>query len=135
MQREVDLASGERRLLGEEVLFLDVLHLGEALRLQEGFGHVLGSHTNGADIPDQPELRGLRRRLRGDRPRAQAEEPRRAYQGPPTQQLPSAELFSILGPHGNLPSRGWSVRPRERLPVDSSALVRTDAAPNAAPDA
>src|SRR5262249_32817085 len=48
-----------------------------------------------------------------------------------TQHLPSAELLSILGPHGNLPSRGWSVQPRERPPVDSFALVRTGAVPNA----
>jgi hypothetical protein len=52
MQREVDLAGGKSRLLVEKVLFLDVLHLSEPLRLQEGFGHVLGSYTNGADIPD-----------------------------------------------------------------------------------
>src|SRR5262245_45333576 len=100
MQREVDLAGGERLLLGEEVLFLDVLHLSEPLRLQEFFGQVLGSHANGTDIPDQPEPRGLGRWLRGDRPRVQAEEPRCACQGPPTQKLPPAEPSSVLDPHG-----------------------------------
>ena len=47
-------------------VFLDVLHLGEALIPQELFGHVLGGQTEVAGGLDQLERRRLRRRLCSD---------------------------------------------------------------------
>src|SRR5206468_6392773 len=101
MQREVNLAGGKSRLLVEKVLFLDVLHLSEPLRLQECFGHVLGSHTNGTDIPDQPNPRRLGWRLRGHGVGVHTKEPRRPCECQPPYSLSRMTLHFFCCPSGS----------------------------------
>jgi hypothetical protein len=77
---EVGLAGGQRLLDPFGALFLDVVHVGEPLLPEELFGHVLGVLTDAGHL-DQPEPRGLGRRLRGNRPGVQAEQPHWAREG------------------------------------------------------
>jgi hypothetical protein len=98
---EVDLAGSERWPLFSVCRLRDVLHLGESLPVQEFFGHILSGHTDGG-IPDQPDPRRLRRRLRSHRPGRQAQDPDGSCQGQPTQKAAPRPPCGVLGTHRNL---------------------------------
>ena len=99
---DVDLARGQGLLSPDGPFFLDVLYISESLTLQELFGHVLGTQTDGGDLV-QPERCRLRRRLRADGSAVQSNEPCRPHQGQPLQELPPAPAFSLLPMHGTSP--------------------------------
>jgi hypothetical protein len=108
-QAEVGVARGEGLREAGSFHGLDVLDLGEPLALQEVFGHVLGGNTDPGDL-DQPKRRRLGWWLRGDWPGVQAEQPRRACHGQPTEEASPRPTFSLWGPHGDLLSLTASVR-------------------------
>src|SRR5262249_52526538 len=75
-----------------------------------------GGQTEGGRAA-QPDPRRLRWRLRRHPPGGQAKQPCGPRERQPTQEAPPADPSSVLDPHGSLPSRCWSLRPRERRSV------------------
>src|SRR4029453_19166550 len=81
--------------------FPDELHIGKPLSLEEGFHNILRGLTD-ARGPGQPEPCRLGRRLRGDRPSVQAEQPCRPGQRQPAQERPPGPACSMFGSHMTL---------------------------------
>src|SRR5713226_7570268 len=61
----VALAGGYGLPSPDGCLFLDVLHIGESLAMQELFGQEHGGRTDATDPEDGPDLCRLKRRLGG----------------------------------------------------------------------
>jgi hypothetical protein len=95
-------AAGGDESGAEAVGCLDVLHLREPVGPEQLLGQVL-RHDADRGIEDEPEARRLgRRRRRHHRPGKQAEQPRRASPGQPTQETSPRPAFSLWEIHRDL---------------------------------
>ena len=80
-------------------LFLDVLHVREALGAQQLFGHVLGALTNARDL-HHPQPRRLGRRLGAEASRIQSECACSSHERESAYESSSTQALALLTVHG-----------------------------------